>query len=89
MSSGDTAQSVEAADPSFEQVLSRLRDVVDELDRGDLPLSKSLEVFEEGIRLSRAGASRLDEAERRVEALLADGDRVATRPLDDKESETP
>lgn len=89
MSTGDTEQSVESADASFEQVLSRLRDVVDRLERGDLALSESLAVFEEGIRLSRVGARHLDEAERRVESLLADGDRVLARPLDDKEPASP
>lgn len=64
---------------SFEQVLSRLTQVVERLEGGDLPLEESLAVFEEGIQLSRAGARRLDEAEARVEELL--GDAEGTRPL--------
>jgi exodeoxyribonuclease VII small subunit len=71
----------EAAEPSFEQILSRLTQVVERLEGGELPLEESLAVFEEGIRLSRMGAQRLDAAERRVEELLGDGDPPRTRPL--------
>jgi exodeoxyribonuclease VII small subunit len=72
-------------DASFEQILERLRVIVDKLEDGDLPLEKSLELFEEGIRLSRLGAGRLDAAERRIEELLAtdDADANPTRaPLE-------
>ena len=66
---------------SFEQILARLQEVVERLESGELPLEESLAVFEEGIRLSRAGARRLDDAERRAEELLGDGDSTKTRPL--------
>lgn len=59
---------------SFEQILERLRVIVDALEDGELPLEKSLELFEEGIRLSRLGAGRLDAAEKRIEELLAGDD---------------
>ena len=39
---------------------------------GDLPLEKSLELFEQGIRLSRECQERLSQAERRIEILLRD-----------------
>jgi len=74
-------------DPSFEKILERLKGVVSELEEGDLPLEKSLEVFEEGVHLSRLGAKRLDDAETRVEQLLSNEDGVSTRPMDEKEQE--
>lgn len=58
------------ADARFEDILARLGSVVDKLEAGDLPLEDSLLLFEEGVRLSRLGSARLDEAERRVERLL-------------------
>lgn len=70
----------------FEALLERLGEVVSRLESGDLPLDRALEVFEEGVGLARAGSKRLDEAERRVEQLLADGDSITTRPLSSKES---
>ena len=72
------------ADASFEEVVQRLQDVVDRLERGDLPLEASLRAFEEGIALSRAGARRLDEAEQRVEQLLSTERGAETRPLDEE-----
>lgn len=56
---------------SFEDATRRLGAIVDELESGDLPLERSLELFEEGVRLARAAQERLDKAERRVEELLA------------------
>lgn len=73
----------DAAEPAFEAILERLQEVVGELERGDLPLEKSLALFEEGVRLARQGGARLDLAEARVEELLSVTESgVATRPLD-------
>ena len=64
--------------PTFEEALARLESIVRELEEDDLPLERSLAVFEEGVRLSRLLHERLDEAERKVEILLknADGEKV-------------
>jgi exodeoxyribonuclease VII small subunit len=83
MSTESNAQPIDEAQASFEEVLTRLERVVESLEKGDLPLEASLSIFEEGVRLSRAGAKRLDEAERRVEQLLASNDGLVMRPLDD------
>ena len=72
-----------SSDASFEEVLARLEQVVERLERGDLPLEDSLAMFEEGVRLSRLGARRLDAAERRVEILLSYGNGVETRALEE------
>ncbi len=67
----------------FEGILARLQKVVDDLERGDLPLEQSLAIFEEGVQLSRLGQRRLEEAEQRVDRLLGDeSGGVRTRPLD-------
>jgi exodeoxyribonuclease VII small subunit len=57
---------------SFESSLEALEQIVRELEQGDLPLEKSLELFEQGIRLSRECQDRLNQAERRIEVLLRD-----------------
>jgi exodeoxyribonuclease VII small subunit len=57
---------------SFEASLEALEQIVHELESGDLPLEKSLELFEDGIRLSRQCQERLNQAERRIEVLLRD-----------------
>ena len=55
---------------SFEASLEALEEIVHQLEGGDLPLEKSLELFEDGIRLSRQCQERLNQAERRIEVLL-------------------
>jgi len=60
----------------YEEIVSRLGKVVERLEGGGLSLEESIAAFEEGIRLARAGAAKLEEAERKVEVLL-EGDRTA------------
>jgi exodeoxyribonuclease VII small subunit len=62
-------------EPAFEALLSRLSEVVSELEKGDLPLERALTLFEEGLKLARAGNDRLDRAEARVDELLAVSER--------------
>ena len=57
--------------PSFETAIKRLSEIVQTLERGEMPLEESLRLFEEGVKLSRLSQSRLDAAEKRVEELLA------------------
>jgi exodeoxyribonuclease VII small subunit len=59
---------------SFESSLEELEQIVQQLEGGDLPLERSLELFEQGVRLSRECQKRLDEAERKIEILLKGGD---------------
>ena len=63
-----------AAPSSFESQLATLERIVRELERGDLPLEQSLDLFEQGVKLSRECQERLNEAERRIEVLLRGGD---------------
>jgi exodeoxyribonuclease VII small subunit len=73
---------------NFEGSLMALEKIVRELERGDLPLEKSLELFEQGVRLSRECQERLNQAERRIEILLRDeeGRPVLTAFEDEEES---
>jgi exodeoxyribonuclease VII small subunit len=54
----------------FESALQRLEEIVKKLESGDLPLASALELFEEGVTLSRFCHGRLEEAERKVEILV-------------------
>jgi exodeoxyribonuclease VII small subunit len=64
----------QAQSKNFEAGLQALEKIVRELERGDLPLEESLKLFEEGVRLSRECQERLNQAERRIEVLLRDGE---------------
>jgi exodeoxyribonuclease VII small subunit len=69
---------------TFEASLEALERIVHQLEGGDLPLEKSLELFEQGIRLSRECQERLTQAERRIEILLRDNQgRPVTAPFNE------
>ena len=66
----------------YEEIVQRLTKVVERLEGGGLSLEESIAAFEEGIQLARAGASKLEEAERKVELLL-ENDRTAPFATDE------
>lgn len=57
---------------SFEDNLKRLEEIVRQMERGDVPLDKSLELFQEGTALLQTCGKLLDEAELQVKKVLAD-----------------
>lgn len=62
----------EAQGVSFEAALKQLEEIVQRLERGELPLEESLKLYEEGIRLSRLCHAKLEEAEGKIELLMKD-----------------
>lgn len=60
---------------SFEESLRRLDEIVKHLEKGDLPLSDSLSLFEEGTKLMSSCSKMLDEAEQKVVKLRKGTDR--------------
>jgi exodeoxyribonuclease VII small subunit len=69
------------SEPTFEEALGQLEAVVTRLEGGDLPLEEALRAFEEGVRLARVCAARLEDAEQRV--------RLLTQAPDGTEAEVP
>lgn len=54
----------------FEKKLSRLEDIVQKMERGELPLEESMKLFEEGVKLSRDCHGQLTKAEAQVKKLV-------------------
>lgn len=73
---------VKAQPASFEDSLSKLESIVSQLESGDLPLERALEIFEDGVGLARLCQSHLAEAERKVEMLLRERGELKTVPFD-------
>lgn len=67
----------------FEQSLSRLESLVTTLERGEIPLDEALDLFEQGIKLTRECQSSLRDAQQKVELLLASGE--ARQPFEPTE----
>jgi exodeoxyribonuclease VII small subunit len=55
----------------FEDDLTKLEAVVERLERGDLTLDESVRLFEEGVKLSAACKQELEQAEGRIQVLVA------------------
>ena len=67
--------------PSFEAGLQELENIVREMESGELPLERALELFEKGMKLSEACRKQLEEAESRVEILIRKGDKIQAEPF--------
>ena len=66
---------------SFEASLDELEKVVKELEAGDLPLERSLELFEKGMALSETCRKQLENAETRVEVLIRKEGKIQPEPF--------
>jgi exodeoxyribonuclease VII small subunit len=70
------------AAPAFEASLDELERVVKELEKGELSLERSLELFERGMTLSAECRKQLEDAETRVELLVKRGTKTVAVPFD-------
>ena len=66
--------------PTFEQDLDRLEEIVAKLEEGGLPLDDSLKLFEEGQNVLTRCREKLEKAQVHVEKLLAGGEREEIDP---------
>ena len=68
--------------PKFEECLQKLEKIVDQLEKGEVPLEQAIALFEEGVKLSNDCRSELDAAEGKVEILLKQGNKVTPQTFD-------
>ena len=66
----------------FEECLQRLEKIVQELEKGDVPLDTSLTLFEEGMNLSTSCRKELEQAEGKVEILLKKNGKLQAEPFE-------
>ena len=66
----------------FEECLQRLEKIVQELEKGEVPLEKSLTLFEEGMQLSSSCRTELEQAEGKVEILLKKNGKLQAEPFE-------
>lgn len=66
----------------FEQSLSDLEQLVEQMESGELSLEKALETFEQGIKLTRECQLKLNEAEQKVQLLMDNNGELQSQPFD-------
>lgn len=68
---------------SFEEAMAALEQVVSQLERGEVPLERSIELYERGARLKAHCAAKLKDAEAKVELIrAAEGKATGTTPAE-------
>ena len=61
---------------SFEENMEELENIVKELEEGNLNLEKSVEKFEEGMKISKTCNEMLEDAEKKISILLEENDEI-------------
>ena len=74
----------------FEKAFQQLEEIVKRLESEELPLDESLQLFEQGISLSRLCHKRLEEVEKKIELILADAKgQPRTEAFEEPEEDVP
>lgn len=71
----------ELAELSFEEALLGLEKIVRELEAGEIPLEQAIDNFQEGMRLAKVCRDKLDQAEQKIEMLVADASGLSKKPF--------
>jgi exodeoxyribonuclease VII small subunit len=62
---------------SFEEAMSELEAIVSQLEHGDVPLEKAIDLFQQGMKLSQLCGQKLEQVERKIEMIVeVDGSAV-------------
>ncbi|MED5017575.1 exodeoxyribonuclease VII small subunit [Paenibacillus chibensis] len=65
----------------FEDAMIQLEDIVGELEHGDVPLEKAIELFQEGMKLSQLCSQKLEQVERRIEMIVEENGELRKKPF--------
>lgn len=55
---------------SFEEAMKQLEEIVSQLEHGDVPLEKAIDLFQQGMNLSRLCGQKLEQVERKIEMIV-------------------
>lgn len=66
---------------TFEEAMQRLEEVVQKLEAGDVPLEQAIELFQEGMALSKRCSQQLEETEKRIEMLMEENGEWVKQPF--------
>ncbi|MNI60321.1 Exodeoxyribonuclease 7 small subunit [compost metagenome] len=66
---------------SFEEAMKQLEDVVSQLEHGDVPLEKAIDLFQTGMKLSQLCGQKLSQVERKIEMIVEEGIDISKKPF--------
>lgn len=70
---------------SFEEAIQRLEEVVNLLENGDIPLEKSIELYQEGVLLARHCDQKLTQVQQKIDILLEEDGKLVLQPFESGE----
>lgn len=70
------------AEMKFEDAMKRIEEIVNQLEKGDLPLEQALERFEEAIKLAKICQAKLEDAQQRISKLVREGEDFRLEPFE-------
>ncbi|NQX44971.1 exodeoxyribonuclease VII small subunit [Paenibacillus tritici] len=69
------------AELDFEGAMERLEGIVRELEHGDVPLEKAIDLFQQGMKLSQLCGSKLEQVERKIEMITSEDGELRKKPF--------
>ena len=61
---------------NFEELIEKLEEITNKLEKEQLSLDDSVKLFEEGMRISKECNTKLEDAEKRITVLINDNDEI-------------
>ncbi|MFD1138587.1 exodeoxyribonuclease VII small subunit [Paenibacillus urinalis] len=72
---------------NFEAAMTELEEVVNQLERGDVPLEQAIELFQRGMKLSQMCNQKLEQVERKIEMIVEEDGEFRKQPFGGNEDE--
>jgi exodeoxyribonuclease VII small subunit len=66
---------------SFEEAMVMLEDIVQQLESGDAPLEKAIELFQDGMKMAHLCSGKLELVEKKIEILIEENGSLVKRPF--------
>ncbi|QWU14767.1 Exodeoxyribonuclease VII small subunit [Paenibacillus sophorae] len=71
----------EEAELGFEEAMDQLELIVRELEQGDVPLEKAIDLFQQGMKLSQLCGAKLEQVERKIEMIVEEDGELRKKPF--------
>lgn len=69
------------AELDFEGAMEQLEEIVRELEHGDVPLEKAIDLYQQGMKLSQLCGSKLEQVERKIEMIALEDGELRKKPF--------
>lgn len=66
---------------NFEEAMMGLEEIVSKLEHGDVPLEQAIDLFQQGMHLSRLCSQKLEQVEQRIEMISVNDGEIIKKPM--------